>query len=476
MEPIRIAIKAIKRLTGYFVIRPLQRYNIEERAFKKLERQSEEIKPAPKHRTTQELLEQIQRGLWLRLIIANLLSIFFFLLLSSFFFFFLLLLSSFFFFFLLLSSSFFLLSSFFFFFLLLSSSSFFFFLFLLLAEHPEILEDIKKEPEELLQRLTEVKVHSKGVDPDFKKKGSKLPEVTRARPGVETTVASKGKVTMKSYCEMLSSRHHNPFLYTPKYFADKYDVDIEHVKDLLDHFRSFQVYSPSEIPKSRVPWWRPKDVQDFLFHGYAPYHYAQIDAEEKEVEEGRRLIEETRRKELQRQKLEAAEWNARIGDGGSNGRIGVEGTGVEGTSVEGTGVEGTGVESGQSNLELGEKPVDVKLVKMKLKPRIKNSYRRSIFNFTSFVNHTARLIVDGFSRNFAQMFLKYLATLPVNFIKICGLMKKLREIAYKQPEVPKHELHTGNPVGVSKVASRRLITSFYSRQNFSKLSVVAAKG
>lgn len=63
MEPIRIAIKAIKRLTGYFVIRPLQRYNIEERAFKKLERQSKEIKPAPKHRTTKELLEQIQRGL-----------------------------------------------------------------------------------------------------------------------------------------------------------------------------------------------------------------------------------------------------------------------------------------------------------------------------------------------------------------------------------------------------------------------------
>ena len=231
-----------------------------------------------------------------------------------------------------------LLSSSFFFFLLLVPSSSSSFSFLLLSEHPEILEDIKKEPEELLQRLTEVKVHSKGVDPDFKK-GSKLPEVTRARSGVETTVASKGKLTMKSYCEMLSSRHHNPFIYTPRYFADKYDVDIEHVKDLLDHFRSFQIYSPSEIPKSRVPWWKPKDVQDFLFHGYAPYHYAQIDAEEKEVEEGRRLQEEARRRELQRQKLEAAEWKAKIADGGS---------------------DTTGIESGQSNLQLGEKPVDVK--------------------------------------------------------------------------------------------------------------------
>lgn len=63
MEPIRIAIKAIKRVTGYFILRPLQRYNIEERAFKKLEKQSEVIKPAPKHQTTQELLEKIERGL-----------------------------------------------------------------------------------------------------------------------------------------------------------------------------------------------------------------------------------------------------------------------------------------------------------------------------------------------------------------------------------------------------------------------------
>lgn len=63
MEPLRIAFKAIKRLTGYFILRPLQRYNIEERAFKKLEKQTDVIKPAPKHQITQELLERIQRGL-----------------------------------------------------------------------------------------------------------------------------------------------------------------------------------------------------------------------------------------------------------------------------------------------------------------------------------------------------------------------------------------------------------------------------
>lgn len=190
------------------------------------------------------------------------------------------------------------------------------------------MENIKKEPPELMKRLTEVKVHSIGQDPVLKVDKSKLPEYTRTRHGyVPAIVVPTGKVSMQMYCEMLNLRRHNPFIYTAPFFAERYNVDMEHIEDLLDHFRAFQVYSPAEIPKSRVPWWAPKNVEEFLMEGFAPYHHAQIEMEEKLDEEGRKRQEEARLKRLEEQKVEAAKWFAsqkEIADGGTS-RKAIEG-------------------------------------------------------------------------------------------------------------------------------------------------------
>lgn len=56
----------VARVYGHIFIRPLQRYNVENRAFKLLDRMETSAKPivtAPKYKPTKEYLKQLIKGL-----------------------------------------------------------------------------------------------------------------------------------------------------------------------------------------------------------------------------------------------------------------------------------------------------------------------------------------------------------------------------------------------------------------------------
>jgi len=54
----------IKRVWGYYVKRPIQRFNVDNRAEKVLEKEREIPRAAPRHEGTDQLYKQISRGLY----------------------------------------------------------------------------------------------------------------------------------------------------------------------------------------------------------------------------------------------------------------------------------------------------------------------------------------------------------------------------------------------------------------------------
>lgn len=65
MNDLRKLYGFVKRVYGHFFIRPFQRYNTDERAFKLLDKMQVSNKPivtAPKHKPTRAYLEQLIKG------------------------------------------------------------------------------------------------------------------------------------------------------------------------------------------------------------------------------------------------------------------------------------------------------------------------------------------------------------------------------------------------------------------------------
>ena len=65
MDLVKGVVGFVKRVCGHVFVRPFQRYNVEERAFKLLDRMEKSDGPvvkAPKHKPTKAYLEQLIKG------------------------------------------------------------------------------------------------------------------------------------------------------------------------------------------------------------------------------------------------------------------------------------------------------------------------------------------------------------------------------------------------------------------------------
>ena len=62
---------AIKRLFGFYVIRPAQRFNVENRSEKVLEKEKVKPRAAPKHPGTQDLYKRIVSGMSFQFVLVN---------------------------------------------------------------------------------------------------------------------------------------------------------------------------------------------------------------------------------------------------------------------------------------------------------------------------------------------------------------------------------------------------------------------
>lgn len=67
----RLMGAAMKRIYGYYVKRPLQRYNVDNRAEKLIEKDLEIPRTAPRHEGTDHLFRKLSEGSYLKIIFVK---------------------------------------------------------------------------------------------------------------------------------------------------------------------------------------------------------------------------------------------------------------------------------------------------------------------------------------------------------------------------------------------------------------------
>ena len=199
---------AFKRVYGYYVKRPLQRFNVDKRAEKLVEQQITVPKAAPRHANTDQLFKEITQSLFISLksffVSNHLLNVCF---LSDF-----------------------------------------------CAENPHFRKELDEKREDLLKRLTSVKVVSKDRDiseqelkemEEIRKRvRSRLPQ-SRHRVDipmhayVEPSHVPIGRISLIRALDLIGKHAKRPEEYDSQTIAKQHHLDEEEVKNVLDYFKPF---------------------------------------------------------------------------------------------------------------------------------------------------------------------------------------------------------------------------------------------
>ncbi len=213
----RLMGAAIKRLYGFYVIRPLQRFNVDNKAEKLIEKQIP--RTAPRHKGTDIKFKQISEGLYLELILWIIQFI------QSF------------------------------------VCHFVWIFITVFAEHPEFRKQLEERREDLLNRLKSVKVVSKEVQmseeeirimEEMKDKvRNRLPqsregEILPSHAFNEPKYVPKGRVSLFGALEFLAKHTKTPHDMTPEIIAKQYNLKLEDVNNILMYFRPLYKYGGEE--------------------------------------------------------------------------------------------------------------------------------------------------------------------------------------------------------------------------------------
>ena len=128
----------------------------------------------------------------------------------------------------------------------------------LIEKHPEIMEQVKRTPQEIIEGAKQIKVNTMTVAADFNVKqetdatrdaASLLPHKRRkvllAEMGVkDPDQVPVGKVSLREAIHMISAHRDDPEKYSVETIAGIHDMKSEDVFSIVDHFKLFQVYHP----------------------------------------------------------------------------------------------------------------------------------------------------------------------------------------------------------------------------------------
>lgn len=129
----------------------------------------------------------------------------------------------------------------------------------LITENPELQTDVSKNAA-LDDRLRQVFVTSEieKICPEETSE-RKLPQIRRsfesAEFGVEEpSVIPEGRYSLREALKFISDHQQNPELWTTTALAKEYKVDEDIIRNILHHFKTFDVYVPDKIaakPKAK---------------------------------------------------------------------------------------------------------------------------------------------------------------------------------------------------------------------------------
>lgn len=164
------------------------------------------------------------------------------------------------------------------------------------TEHPEILEEIKSNPKDLLDNLKKIRVSSTDDESNqfSERDQSKLPKMTKSQPYpdfgmAEPDVIPKGMLTVRQAIEIISNHKKEPEKWNTKSLAQFYSLDEKNLFAVLDHFKAFQVFQRRKEDQVKIPWYDGARIQNAIVgHSYEAYvAQRQMDEEQEKLDEAK---------------------------------------------------------------------------------------------------------------------------------------------------------------------------------------------
>jgi NADH dehydrogenase [ubiquinone] 1 alpha subcomplex assembly factor 4 len=232
-----LTLRVSKRLYGYFLVRPAQRYNVENRAMKlldKIEKSEKPVVTAPKHPPTEKyLMELIQKH---PEIMEN-------------------------------------------------------------VKKPakEIIEGVKQI--KIKTTVVPYEYNVREESNESKSMARQLPERRQklflAEMGVkDPDRVPVGKVSLREAVQLIKAHGSEPENYTAEKIAKVHDLQLHDVENVLDHFKPYFYYYPTEPTnvKHKAPWYTPMRLTDIMLSDSSVYEVGrlkQLEAEKKQLEDAK---------------------------------------------------------------------------------------------------------------------------------------------------------------------------------------------
>ncbi|KAL3883989.1 hypothetical protein ACJMK2_030215 [Sinanodonta woodiana] len=123
----------------------------------------------------------------------------------------------------------------------------------LAEEHPEIMQELNKKNEQLLENLKQLKVISHGRPPELKAK-AKLPQYMRHEKSPEfgfhePEKIPEGRVTLRSALNFITQHSVDPSSVTVEMIAKQYKIDRIQAQNVLTYFHTFKIHISEDFLK-----------------------------------------------------------------------------------------------------------------------------------------------------------------------------------------------------------------------------------
>lgn len=171
-------------------------------------------------------------------------------------------------------------------------------------EHPEIKEELKSNPKELVENLKKVRISSEGYNKDIPIEGEKpLPSRRTFTPPhlvgmVEPHNVPAGRISLSMLLELYKKRTADETKWTFDALGKEFKMDPKHIEQILDNFRPFQVFRSPKV--ETVPWYSTERMENVVVgHGY--YRYLDEKQAQEEAEEKKRVddLAESRKQDME---------------------------------------------------------------------------------------------------------------------------------------------------------------------------------
>lgn len=181
---------------------------------------------------------------------------------------------------------------------------------------PELIEKIKqlKVKVEAIPYEYNVKIESEDTREMIRKLPERRKKVFLSEMGVKDPEhVPIGKISLREAMQAVRAHTADPEEYPVEKIAKTHEMSEEDVFNILDHFKGYQVYHPEKFYEEgnyqpKVPWYKKETIEDWLLGGSGWY---EIPNYQDKVEERQRLLEARDKAEKEAAEMYRAEKEAK---------------------------------------------------------------------------------------------------------------------------------------------------------------------